>query len=94
MRYISSAEIRSNPALLWKEGEDKDTIITVNGKPKVITIAINGDPEEVFNLIRRIRVEQAIEQMWENSKKTGTDQLTLPDINEEINKARSELVNE
>ncbi len=94
MRYISSAEIRSNPALLWKEGEDKDTIITVNGKPKVISLAINGDPEEIFELIRRLRAQQAIEHMWEKARDSGTDKMTLPEINEEIQIARNELMNE
>lgn len=92
MRYVSSAEIRSNPALLWKEGEDTDTIITVNGKPKVITLTINGEPEEVFNLIRRIRAEQAIEHMWQKSLESGSDQMTLPDIDDEIRSARDEMM--
>jgi len=94
MRYISSAEIRSNPALLWKEGEDTDAIITVNGKPKVITLAINGDPEEVFELIRRLRAQQAIEHIWDESMKSGTDKMTLPEINTEISDARSRMMNE
>jgi hypothetical protein len=94
MRYISSAEIRSNPALLWKEGEDKETIITVNGKPKVITLTFNGDPEKVLDLIRRLRAEQAIEHMWEKAIQSGSNMMTLPEINSEINNARKELINE
>ncbi|KAF5091525.1 hypothetical protein DSECCO2_07820 [anaerobic digester metagenome] len=94
MRYVSSAEIRSNPALLWKEGEDTDTIITVNGKPKVISLTINGEPEEIFALIKRIRAEQAIERMWQKSLDSGTDQMTMVEINEEIKNARKEMMNE
>lgn len=94
MRYISSAELRSNPALLWKEGEDTDTIITVNGKPKVISISINGEPEEVLALIRRLRAEQAIEHMWKKSTESGSDTMTLPEINKEIQDFRKEMVHE
>lgn len=94
MRYISSAELRSYPALLWKDGEDNDTIITVNGKPKVISISINGEPEEVLDLIRRLRAEQAIEHMWKRSKESGSDHMKLPDINKEIQEARKEMIHE
>lgn len=94
MRYISSAELRSNPALLWKEGEDNDTIITVNGKPKVISISINGEPEEVLDLIRRLRAEQAIEHLWQKSKESGADKLKLSDINKEIREVRNEMIHE
>ena len=94
MRYISSAKLRSNPALLWKEGEDTDTIITVNGKPKVISISINGEPEEVLDLIRRLRAEQAIEHMWQKSRELGSDKLKLYDINEEIHEVRNEMIHE
>lgn len=94
MRYISSAELRSNPALLWKEGEDTDTIITVNGKPKVISISIHGEPEEVIDLIRRLRAEQAIEHMWQKSKELGAEKLKLSDINKEIREVRNEMIHE
>ena len=94
MRYISSAELRSNPALLWKEGEDTDTIITVNGKPKVISIPIHGEPEEVIDLIRRLRAEQAIEHMWQKSKESSAEKLKLSDINKEIREVRNEMIHE
>lgn len=94
MRYISSAEIRSNPAILWKEDEEKETVITVNGKPKVLSIVIAGDPEEMLSLIRRVRAEKAIENMWERSRQEGNDKLTLEEINQEIIAARKELKNE
>jgi hypothetical protein len=56
MRYISSAEIRSNPAVLWKAGEEQETIITVIGKPKLFALAFSGDPEDLMSLICRLRV--------------------------------------
>ena len=90
MRYISSAEIRSNPALLWKEGEEQEVVITVNGKPKVIALAIDGDPEETIRLIRRIRAERALEQMWQTSEITGTSRTTMEEIDQEIADARDE----
>ncbi len=88
MKYISSAEIRSNPAILWKDDEDNETIITVNGKPKIITLAINGDPQEMLSLIRRIRAERAVEHMWMTSKKTGRSSMTMDEIENEIESAR------
>ncbi|MBN1167614.1 MAG: hypothetical protein JXA44_10880 [Methanospirillaceae archaeon] len=88
MRYISSAEIRSNPALLWKEDEEPETIITVNGRPRVIALSIDGDPEGILHLIRRIRAERSLEQMWLTSEMAGTSHMTMEEINAEIADAR------
>ena len=93
MRYISSAEIRSNPALLWKDGEEQETIITVNGKPKVIALAFSGDPEDLLSLIRRLRAEKAIECMWQSSEEKGTDRMTTEEIDAEIKTTRNENLN-
>ncbi|MFH0968488.1 MAG: hypothetical protein V1862_12465 [Methanobacteriota archaeon] len=93
MRYISSAEIRSNPALLWRDGDEQETIITVNGKPKVIALAFSGDPEDLVSLIRRLRAEKAIEMIWQSSEEKGTDRMTMEEIDREISAARSENMN-
>jgi hypothetical protein len=92
MRYISSAEIRSNPALLWKDGEEQETIITVNGKPKVLALAFSGDPEELMSLIRRLRAERSIEMMWQSSEEKGNNHLTMEEIDTEIGAARTENI--
>lgn len=49
---------------------------------------IDGDPEKIFNLVRRVRAEQAVEQIWEDCKKSGTDTLTFSEISDEIHAAK------
>lgn len=90
MRYISSAEIRTNPALLWKDGEEKETIITVNGKPKVLALAFSGDPDDLMSLVRRLRAERAIEMMWQASEEKGNNHMTMEEIDTEIAAARND----
>lgn len=94
MRYISSAEIRSNPAILWKEGEEPESIITVNGKPKVVAFTIYEDQEEIIRLIRRFRAEKALEKIWQISAEKGAGHMTIEEINDEIKAAREEILNE
>ncbi|HHT10635.1 MAG TPA: type II toxin-antitoxin system Phd/YefM family antitoxin, partial [Candidatus Atribacteria bacterium] len=38
MKFVSSKELRNNPAELWKSINKEEVIITVNGKPKAIVI--------------------------------------------------------
>jgi len=55
MKFISSREIRSNPALLWKVTGNDESVITVNGKPRAIVVAVGEDLEETLASFRRAR---------------------------------------
>jgi len=53
MKFISSREIRSNPARLWEVTGNDESVITVNGKPRAIVVAVGDDLEETLAGLRR-----------------------------------------
>ena len=87
MRFISSREVRNNPALLWK---DDEAVLTVNGKPKAVVIKIDGDPKVVLDLIEKVRVQMAVEELRMFSIKKGLNRLSNDEIEKIIEEVRKE----
>jgi antitoxin (DNA-binding transcriptional repressor) of toxin-antitoxin stability system len=89
MKFITSREIRSNPARLWEVREGDEAVITVNGKPRAIVVAIGDDLEETLATVRRARAATALEKIRMYSRDRGLDTLPEPEINAEIRKVRA-----
>lgn len=87
IRYVRSREIRSNPAILWKENE---TIITSNGKPKAIVIRIENDIESTLAAFRQVKAMRAVEKMRLISKQKGLDKISDEEIDKVIDEERGE----
>ena len=87
MVFISSREIRNNPALLWKNDE---VVLTVNGKPKALVIKIDGDPKEILDLIEKVKVQMAVEELRMFSLKKGLNKLSSDEIEKIIEEVRKE----
>jgi antitoxin (DNA-binding transcriptional repressor) of toxin-antitoxin stability system len=89
MRFISSREIRSNPARLWEVREGDEAVITVNGKPRAIVVAVGEDLEGTLASVRRARAASALERIRMQSRQQGTDTLPEDAIATEIRTART-----
>lgn len=87
IRYVRSKEIRSNPAILWKENE---TIITSNGKPKAIVIRIENDIESTLAAFRQVKAMRAVEKMRLISKQKGLDKISDEEIDKVIDEEQGE----
>ncbi len=87
MMFISSREIRNNPALLWK---DDEAVLTVNGKPKAVVIKIEGDPKKILDLIEKVKVQMAVEELRMFSIKKGLNKLSNDEIEEMIEEVKKE----
>lgn len=92
MRFVSVRELRNQSASVWKAlSEEKDLVITSNGKPIALLSAIvEEDPEVLLETVRRVRAQAAATALQQASLQAGTDRLSLEDINAEINAARRE----
>ena len=92
MRFVSVRELRSQSASVWKAlSEEKDLVITSNGKPIALLSAIvEEDLEAALGAVRRARAQAAASALQQASLQAGTDHLSLEDINAEINTARRE----
>ena len=88
MNFISSREIRSNPARLWELPANDETVITVNGKPRAIVLAIGDDLEETLFAMRRARASSALEKIRIFSREKGLEDLSEQEIEAEISHSR------
>jgi hypothetical protein len=89
MKFITSREIRSNPARLWEEPLNDEAVITVNGKPRALVVTIGDDLEETLASVRRARAATAMGKIRMHALDRGLDCLTDQEIDDEIRKVRS-----
>jgi hypothetical protein len=89
MKFISSREIRSNPARLWEEPLSDEAVITVNGKPRALVVTIGDDLEETLASVRRARAATALGKIRMHALDHGLDRLPDTEIDDEIRKVRS-----
>lgn len=90
MKFIGIKELRTCSSKLWEQlGEEKEIVITSNGKPLAILCETSGDTiEDDLKLIKQLRAMKAMNDLQQNSMKKGNDKIKLNTINEEIQKQR------
>jgi len=89
MKFISSREIRSNPARLWEVTRSDELVITVNGKPRAIVVAVGADLEVSLTNLRRARTFFALEKIRISAREKGLETLTDQEIEHEICQSRT-----
>ena len=82
MRFVSVRELRGKSAAIWKElAEEKDLVVTSNGKPIALLSATSEELlEESLVALRRARALVAVTAMQQASLKAGTDRLSPKEI--------------
>lgn len=91
MRFVTVRELRGRSAAVWKAlAEEKDMVVTSNGKPIALLSATSDETlEESLGAVRRARAQVAATAMQQASLEAGTDRMSLDDINTEIGAARA-----
>jgi prevent-host-death family protein len=92
MKFISVRDLRTSPAQVWKTlPEEKEMVITNNGRPIALLTPISDDNlEETIRAMRSARAANAIRSMRLHSVKTGKNRLTDEEIEYEIRQSREE----
>ncbi len=90
MKFVSSRELRNNPGAVWKLlRQEKDLVITSNGKPvAVVTDAREDSLEEVLATLRQGRAQAAVAGMRRAAVSRGLDRLPQERIEAIIRKTR------
>jgi len=90
MRFVSVRELRTRSADVWRElGEERELVITSNGKPIAIVSATDEQSfEQSLAEIRQARALRAAKQLQEQSAAAGRDKMSAKDIDGEIAAAR------
>ena len=90
MKFLSVRDLRSNSARVWRElSEEKEMVLTNNGHPVAVLTAVDeSNVEQSLVAWRRVRATQAIADIQRQSAEKGTDQLSMNDIDSEIQEVR------
>ena len=90
MRFVSVRDLRGKSAQVWGQLKDeKELVITSNGKPIAILSAVQEDRlEETLAAIRRARAMAALDAIQQRAVKMGLADMTLEEINAEISAVR------
>jgi antitoxin (DNA-binding transcriptional repressor) of toxin-antitoxin stability system len=90
MKFVSVRDLRSKSGQLWKElPEEREMVITSNGRPIAILSAISeSNLEESLEAFRQARAVKAVASLQRRSFKQGTDRISMDEINAEIKAIR------
>ena len=92
MKFLSVRDLRGKSAKIWKElPEEREMVITSNGRPIAILAAINeANLEESLSAFRKARAVEAVACLQRRSTEQGGDRITLDEIDAEIKAVRSQ----
>jgi antitoxin (DNA-binding transcriptional repressor) of toxin-antitoxin stability system len=90
MKFVSVRDLRGKSAQLWKElPEEREMVITSNGRPIAILSAISeSNLEESLAALRQARAVKAVASLQRRSVEQGTDRISMGEINAEIKVVR------
>lgn len=91
MKFVSSRDLRINPGAVWKRlRQEKDLVITSNGKPVgVLTFADEDSLEDVLTTLRQGRALSATARIRQRATGKGLDRLSDNDIETVIQRSRA-----
>ena len=92
MRFITVRDLRGHPTEVWRKlDDDRDIVLTSNGKPKAIITAVTEDDlEEKLAVLRQARAMAALRDVRRRAAEAGLHKMTLREINAEVAAARKE----
>ncbi len=90
MQFVTVRDLRTKPAQIWRRlPEEKELVLTSNGKPIAILSATSGETlEETLAILRRARAMAAVMSLQTQSVALGGDRVSLDEINKEVDAER------
>lgn len=90
MKFLSVRDLRGKSAQVWKKlPEEREMIITSNGRPIAILSAVSeSNVEESLSAFRQVRAVEAVASLQRRSVEQGTDRITMDEIESEIKTVR------
>lgn len=91
MKLLSVRDLKTKSSQVWKDlPEQKEVVITSNGRPIAILSSVNeNNLEQFLSAFRQARVIESVTSIQYESVRKGTDKITLEEINKEIKAVRS-----
>jgi antitoxin (DNA-binding transcriptional repressor) of toxin-antitoxin stability system len=91
MKFITVRDIRTTPSQIWKElPDEQEMVITNNGRPiALLTPLTDENLEDTLAAVRQARATQAVARMQQAAGTSGAAELTVAEIDAEIQRARA-----
>lgn len=90
MKFVSVRDLRNRPGQVRDLVRQEDVVLTVNGKPVAVLVAVGEENlEETFVALRRARAQAAVSRIRGRAQETGVSKLSPEDIDAEIQAARA-----
>lgn len=92
MRFVSVREFRNGMATVRKAlKKEHEIVVTANGKPFALLADVDEDSfEGRLDALRRARTHALIDRLQAMSKASGTDKMTMDEIDAVIARVRRE----
>jgi antitoxin (DNA-binding transcriptional repressor) of toxin-antitoxin stability system len=92
MEFITVRELRTDTAAIRRKlAEDKDMVVTANGRPFAVLSHVEpAHLEEHLAAVRRSRLRGMIERIQAKAKADGLDKMTMDEIDAIIAQTRAE----
>jgi antitoxin (DNA-binding transcriptional repressor) of toxin-antitoxin stability system len=92
METLTIRELRNHPGAAQEElARTGELLLTSNGRPVALMLAVDGASlEETLEVVRRAKGQLALGKLRRHAAHHGLDQLTLKDVDQQIDEARAE----
>ena len=90
MRFLTVRDLRNKSAAVWRDlAEEKELVVTSNGRPVAILSAVSeASLEDSLLAMRRARGMQAVADIQSQSVRQATDRIADEEIEAEIRSVR------
>jgi antitoxin (DNA-binding transcriptional repressor) of toxin-antitoxin stability system len=89
MKFVSSRDVRNNPARFREAVEREDVVLTAGGKPFAIAVGVDEDEvEETLELLRRVRALRAMTRLQTQAGERGLGGMSMDEIDAEVQDTR------
>src|SRR3972149_1321397 len=76
MKYVTTRDLRNRPGFVREVALEDDLVLTANGKPFAILVAVEeGEFEETAQAIRQAKAQRAVSRMRRQAARRGLDRL-------------------
>jgi len=91
MKTVTIRDFRTRPRAVRETLSREDAVLTANGKPVAIMLPVTAETfDAALDLVHRMRAIRAVTKIREHAARTGTNKMTMAQIDRIIDKSRRE----
>jgi hypothetical protein len=89
VRFVSARQLRNEPGRVRRDLEEDDLVLTANGRPIGVLVAVEeSDLEATLAALRRARAAMAVSRLRRRAVERGLDRLSTAAVDREVRAVR------